>query len=206
MVPLDNLIVLEGIDGAGTTTQARLLTQRLKQNSRTVWATSEPTGSPIGRLIREILRSDLEADPETIAHLFAADRSHHLRGSDGIIAHLSAGDIVVCDRYKYSSLAYQSVDMPMEVITALNARFPDPGLLFFVDLPVETGAQRLSRRSSLEIFEYDEFQHKVRSNYLRVLDKASTTTRLHVLDGTQTVEAIAEKIWNYVKDSSIFKE
>jgi dTMP kinase len=84
-------VVLEGLDGAGTTTQMRLLCERLEREGRVHVGTFEPTDGPVGRLIRSILARRLEALPLTVAMLFAADRHQHLAGPDGVIERAGRG-------------------------------------------------------------------------------------------------------------------
>ncbi len=195
-------VVFEGIDGSGTTTQCRMLSQRLRNAGRAFWTTSEPTGGPIGRVLRDILSGRLAAAPETVAYLFAADRSDHLLGAGGVIERLEAGELVVCDRYKHSSLAYQSVENDPLLVADLNRRFVDPDIVFFIDLPASVGDQRISGRPSREIYEKIAFQEQVRTRYLELLrDEA----RIHVeiLDGTTPQAAIAEKVWLALHEASI---
>ncbi len=199
----ERFIVFEGIDGAGTTTQCRRLVERLRATGRSVWHTSEPTTRPIGGIIRRVLAGEIVVSPETIAHLFAADRSDHLTSPGGIIDHLERREYVVCDRYKYSSFAYQSVDADAALIEELNRRFDDPGIVFFVDLPVSVGEARIASRANREIYERIEFQVQVRSRYLEVLERAGAAVRVVVLDGTGTEEAIAEKVWATLEEASI---
>jgi len=200
---LKRFIVFEGIDGAGTTTQARALARRLQAAGPAVWSTSEPTERPVGRLVRRVLAGEISVSPETVAHLFAADRSDHLSSQRGICARLEAGEIVVCDRYKYSSLAYQGIDVDPGLVGLLNARFPDPGLVFFLDLPADVGDRRLAHRARREIYENVAFQEKVRERYRTVLAEAGGSSRVVTLDGSLPPSAIAEKIWETIVDSSI---
>ena len=200
---LSRLIVLEGIDGAGTTTQARLLGRRIRDAGKSMWSTSEPTDGPIGQLLRSVLSGSTPVSSQTAAYLFAADRAEHVFGTDGIVAHHAEGEVVVCDRYVYSSYAYQSVDVDEELVLALNAPFPSPGLFVFVDLPVAVTSQRLARRRSREIYETRSFQEKVHDNYRRIIEIASTRTSVVVVDGTLSPERISEKIWEGVRDASI---
>ena len=200
---LRRLIVLEGIDGAGTTTQARLLARRIREAGRPVWLTSEPTDGPVGQLLRSVLAGSTSVSPVTAAYLFAADRAEHVMGDDGIVSHHDAGQIVVCDRYVYSSYAYQSVDVSEELVLALNSAFPLPGLFVFVDLPVNVTARRLERRHAREIYETREFQESVRNNYLRIVEVASQATSVTVVDGNESPDQISEKIWESVRDASI---
>ena len=124
---LSRFIVLEGGDGSGTTTQLGLIGRALERAAFPHWTTSEPTDRPEGLLIRRILSGELQRDPGTLALLFAADRNEHLKGVGGILERLARGEIVLCDRYVLSSLAYQGVacgpDLPAR---AQRRTFPCP--------------------------------------------------------------------------------
>src|SRR5258705_309057 len=98
-------IVLEGLDGAGTTTQTERLAAALRARGQTVLATAEPTDGPVGRLLRRFLSGELEIEETAQALLFAADRLHHLQNQ--IEPTLAGGAIVISDRYYLSNLAYQ---------------------------------------------------------------------------------------------------
>ena len=189
---LPNFVAIEGIDGAGTTTQLARLSERHKQTGIPVWGTCEPTTDRIGKLIRSVLGGRYSVQPETLAHLFASDRNEHIYGRDnGILAHLERGERVITDRYLFSSLAYQSVECAFEFVASLNEDFPLPEYLFYIDVPLEVGAERSSSREAQEIFERLEFQRLVKANYERVIglfDEAAMT--VHVLDGTFSAEAI----------------
>jgi dTMP kinase len=203
--PLGRFVVFEGIDGAGTTTQTRLLVERMRTAGVRVWQTSEPTSRPVGELARRVLAGDVRVPPATIAHIFAGDRADHIWGEDGILEHLEAGEIVVCDRYKYSSLAYQSLDAGAELVSVLNAPFPDPELLVFVDLPYEVGEERLARRSRRDIYENVSFQERVRTRYLEIIGAVPKSVSVVVVDGTLPVAEIAQKIWDAVEGASILR-
>src|SRR5690242_1367991 len=110
-------IVLEGIDGSGTTTQAARLAQTLQARGARVHATREPSTGPVGRLLRQALTGTLVADERpvqldfcTLALLFAADRMDHVRRE--IEPALARGEVVISDRYDLSSLIYQSETSP----------------------------------------------------------------------------------------------
>ncbi len=196
-------IVFEGIDGAGTTTQSQRLADRLLAADRRTWLTSEPTDRPVGLLARRILSGEYTVAPEAVAHVFAADRCDHLYSPGGITERLSGGEIVVCDRYKYSSLAYQTIDVPGDLVATLNSGFDDPELVIFLDLPVDVGEQRLAARTRRDIYERLDFQEKVRERYLHVLEAASREVRVVTLDGTIAPDILAEKIWEAVAETSI---
>lgn len=192
-VVLDNFIVFEGIDGAGTSTQLRLLRERA--DSDRFWFTAEPTSAPTGTFLRSMLRGDIALDPRTAAYLFAADRAEHVWGKNGIEAQCAHGKLVVSDRYLFSSLAYQSIDCGMELPLMLNASFPLPALLFFFDIAPEAALARVDNRGAREIYEQDDFLHAVRAAYHEVFTRHDNS-EMHVvmLDATQSTEHIAAQI------------
>src|SRR5262245_42787632 len=171
-------IVVEGIDGAGTTTHSRLLAKALKIPGREVVLTCEPTNGPVGGLIRQILQRRLfVADAtgprafawSTLALLFAADRLDHL--DSVVLPALADGSIVVSDRYDLSSLAYQSATAPggpgvVPWIRSLNARAIRPDLTLVLDVPAEVAAERRRGRGGVEeVFENRALQDKLASIY-----------------------------------------
>jgi len=193
--PLRRFIVLEGGDGAGTTTQLKLIEKALARAGVPHWITSEPTDQPEGRLIRRILSGELTRDPGTLARLFAADRNEHLVGSSGIIERLRKGETVVCDRYVLSSLAYQGVACGPDLPALLNADFPLPELLVYFDLPPEESLGRLGARERLEIFEELSFQEKVRSAYREALLRYTASgMKVLVLDASRSIEEVSGEI------------
>jgi dTMP kinase len=171
-------IVVEGVDGAGTTTHSRLLAKSLKTEGREVVLTCEPTNGPVGGLIRQILQRRLfVADAtgprafawSTLALLFAADRLDHL--DSVVLPALSDGSIVVSDRYDLSSLAYQSATAPagpgvVPWIRSLNARAIRPDLTVVLDVPAEVAADRRRGRGGVEeVFENRALQDRLVSIY-----------------------------------------
>jgi dTMP kinase len=189
--PLGRFIVFEGGDGAGTTTQLKRLGGSLTRAGLPHWITCEPTDHPEGLLIRRILSGELPRAPGTLATLFAADRNEHIRGKGGILEHLDRGEIVICDRYILSSLAYQGVTCGPELPARLNADFPLPELLIFFDLPPEKSLGRLGGRERLDIFEELPFQEKVRAAYREALALyASSGMRIATIDASRSVEEV----------------
>ncbi|HRZ64359.1 MAG TPA: dTMP kinase [Spirochaetia bacterium] len=166
---LRRFIVLEGVDGAGTTTQLKALGAALSAAGEPHWISAEPTGRPEGALIRRILGGELEAAPATVAYLFAADRCEHLYGSGGIVERLGRGEAVVCDRYILSSLAYQGATCGIELPLYLNDRFPLPSLLIYFDVDPRQSMSRIDGRERREIYELLPFQERVRAAYEEAL-------------------------------------
>jgi len=119
-------VVLEGIDGAGTTTQAERLCAALRAEDVRATVTREPSDGPIGTLIRQALTGRVSLpngggplNAHTLALLFAADRADHLEAQ--VLPCVDRGDVVLCDRYVLSSLAYQGASLPLDWVEGINA-------------------------------------------------------------------------------------
>jgi dTMP kinase len=198
---LRNFAVLEGIDGSGTSTQMELLKGRFAARPLPVLhITAEPTGGELGQLIRRALRGELRLLPETLARLFAADRGEHLYGRGGIVERAGRGELVVCDRYVPSSLVYQGLECGEDLPRALNSPFPDPELILFFDLDPHIAAERIRGRRDRDIYEYLEFQIKVRDRYQTLLPvfraRGSAVVRL---DASRRPEEVAGELWAALK-------
>ncbi|MCC6752305.1 MAG: dTMP kinase [Deltaproteobacteria bacterium] len=200
--PRGRLIALEGLDGAGTTTQARLLVERLVAAGLPAYLTREPTDGPIGRLAREALRGGAGGvSRATLALLFAADRLDHLARE--IQPQLEAGIHVVSDRYVYSSLAYQSLDLDPAWVAELNRHAPDADLTVWLDVVPEVAQTRLAQRGGpREIFDPMEQQRRVAASYEALLGGSADRGAIHGrapravrIDGTQPVLVVGEEIF-----------
>jgi len=193
---LNNFIVLEGLDGAGTSTQCRLLNQNIKSSILTF----EPTDSPIGSLIRKGLQKKIILNQDTLSYLFAADRSDHIYGINGIINKIK-DHIVICDRYLFSSLAYQSLDLPFKKVYQLNKYFPMPQVVFFLNTSTDVCQKRISKRgNNEEIFEKKELQQKILNNYLKAFDYYKDKgLNLIMIDGNLKAENILLEEIKYLK-------
>jgi dTMP kinase len=189
-------VVLEGIDGSGTTTQLALLKSHLEGRGRSVHATREPSSGPVGRLVREILlgRHGLPdgapADGLAMALLFAADRRDHLRRE--IEPALSSGQDVISDRYLMSSLAYQAEEAERGWVSELARDVRPPDLTVLVDVPAEmAAARRRAAGRAVERYDDDRVQARVAENYRRL---AAADPGAVVVDGAQTVADVAAAI------------
>jgi len=192
---LKNFIVLEGLDGSGTTTQIRMLEKEMKQKNVPVFTTCEPSPLPSGKLIRRVLRKEVMVEPETLARLFSADRYEHLYGrADGILSHLDKGELVITDRYLFSSLAYQSLECGFEFVRDLN-KYPLPEYLIYLKLSPEICRQRMKNRDMEELFDADRIQRQIIENYERGMDIYSPTDmKTIVIDGTSRPDKICSEI------------
>ncbi|MAG14156.1 MAG: dTMP kinase [Spirochaetales bacterium] len=197
---LRNFVVIEGIDGSGTTTLLKQLGERYRKKHTSSWLTCEPTDGEVGALIRRVLSGNIAVEPQALAHLFVADRYQHLYAREyGITDRLARGELVVCDRYLFSSLAYQSVECGFDFVDELNRAFPLPQFLIFLDVSVEVGERRASNRQTREIFENLSFQKKVVSLYEKALETyARSGVKIMRIDGAASPEIVAEKVWSHV--------
>jgi dTMP kinase len=182
-------ICLEGLDGCGKSTQAEILANWLKSLDKDVILTAEPTKGPIGRFLRKIIQGRVEVAPLAEAMLFAADRCDHLEKL--VKPALARGKVVVCERYIYSSLAYQGArGVPEQTIRKLNEQFLRPHLVILLDVPVDVALRRMKKRNLDEFEKNRKFQERVREIYLLLFKKEG----LPILDGTLPVPELAEKI------------
>jgi dTMP kinase len=206
---MDNFIVLEGLDGSGTTTQLGLAEQRLKSRGIPHFCTSEPTQGVIGRIIRQILKKQLPAEANTVALLFAADRTEHLYQKDkGILAQLRQGRLVLSDRYLFSSLAYQSLGCDPQFVFSLNCHFPLPRHVIFLDTTVDVSQRRLVRRSAdnQELYDDREMQRDILAAYESGFARfARTKMQLHRLNGDEEPSRVFEKFWSILTSLPIVK-
>ncbi|MGB8299004.1 MAG: dTMP kinase [Polyangia bacterium] len=190
------LIVLEGIDGSGTTSQTERLVAHLRQQGRTAVSTREPSDGPIGRLLREVLLGQHRmpggdsVDGRTMALLFAADRLDHLQRE--VEPLLAEGFDVVSDRYLLSSLAYQAEEADREWVALLARGVRPPDLTILLDIPVAVAAQRrrLAGRPE-ERYDADSYLDRVADNYRRLARDAAATV---ILDGSVSRDEVAKAV------------
>jgi dTMP kinase len=184
-------IVLEGLDGAGTTTQARKLNDYFTQRGTDSFLTFEPTDGAIGTFTRELLTGADTVSHRVLGLLFAADRLAH---SHVVRAQLDAGRAVVCDRYLLSSIAYQTLDpdISAEWVAEVNHGCAVPDLTIFVDVPVAECLQRIhARAEDRTIYEREDRLQTILANYRRHAPfYQQHFGRLATVDGTASVEAV----------------
>jgi dTMP kinase len=188
------LIAVEGVDASGLTTHSRLIVDALQAKGYKSVYTKEPTEGPIGNLIRHFLRSKLE-DHKLLALLFAADRVWHymhdptLPAGRGIMGALNDGYIVVSDRYKYSSLAYQGSFVDLEWVSILNSKVPEADVIVFIETDLEVNIQRLGMRESLELYEAERKIKLIKLTFQKVLSEAEKNG-VHVIRVKGSVDGI----------------
>ena len=192
-------IVIEGIDGAGKTTQIELLAERLREKGRTVHITAEPTSSVSGGLLRDALGGISSRTPCEMAALFVLDRIFHNVNPNGINAMLEKGIDVICDRYYYSSLAYQGSQTDFEWVKNMNLSCPEiriPDLCIFLDLSPEESLKRISKgRTTTELYEKLDILKNVRKRFFDVFDILKGRDNIIVIDTTgSSIEMVSEKV------------
>jgi len=188
------LIAVEGIDGAGTTTQVARLVDGLRAAGFASHATREPSDGPIGRLLRDMLGgAHAPVDATTMSLLFAADRADHIARE--VSPALARGEVVVSDRWYHSSLAYQGTDEERSWIATLNQRalVPDLTVLLEVDPRVAADRRAAADRDE-EIFDHLPTQLRVAAGYAEVVRELGGREPIRVIDGEQPVDAIAGEL------------
>lgn len=210
-------IVLEGIDGCGSTTHAKLLAEAIANRGFEVVLTCEPSAGPIGSLIRQALQRRLPGPDAATPHsldwtamalLFAADRMDHLHST--ILPALRAGSVVISDRYDLSSLAYQSVTAhngseAIPWIRELNARALRPDLTLVLDVPAEVAEERRRLRGGVEeLFEKRELQARLATVYTRAEELVPTDRLLHIQGVGEMSEIAARLLETVISAASPF--
>ena len=188
-------IVIEGIDGSGKGSQMKLLASYLFEKSKDnhVFITREPYHSKYYGELRTILKknSDPKASAQLFLEMFVKDRRFHAAIME---RYLEDGHQVICDRYKYSTVAFQQAQgLPLSQILKLHEGLLVPDLVVILDVPVLVALNRIqkAKRSHKEVFEKEIFLEQVRANYL-AMSKVFPNERIIVVDGNKTPEAVLE--------------
>ncbi|MBN1245655.1 dTMP kinase [Candidatus Bathyarchaeota archaeon] len=184
-------ICIEGLDGCGKTTQAKLLAKKLGKSHSAVY-TAEPSRGKIGTYIRKsYLYGEKRLSSVLEALLFAADRIEHVETE--VLPALNEGRLVISDRYVYSSLAYQgAAGLSLEWIKKVNEHALQPDLAVFIDVNPNTVMSRLKPKKS--VMENLETQQKVREIYLEFVEKGSLTR----INGDKPQNEVAKEVYEVV--------
>lgn len=197
------LIVIEGMDGTGTTTQAKLLVAHLGSLGLKVINSAEPTTSAIGQEIRRLLAQPIDKEPDLLTSLalcFAADRMQHVHNV--ITPGLKNSDYIVLDRYVLSSMVYQGLHLPTTFVKEINRFATKPDLVIILDLEASLAYERLSQRVSVkDFYETEAFLEKLRSRYLHFAKDDPSTTVL--VDANGSVDQVFSHIRHVVEKKFI---
>lgn len=197
-------IVFEGIDGAGKSTQIQLLKESLQAEGRRVYCTAEPTESVSGGLLRDALGGVSKRTTCELAAMFVLDRIfHNVNPVHGIEKMLAEGIDVICDRYYYSSLAYQGSDTDFTWVRDMNLNCPEirkPDVCIFLDLTPEQSMARIEGgRVTKEIYETDEKLTRVRNQFYRVFEELKERDRIEIVDASRSIEEIHQEIVGLIR-------
>ncbi len=210
-------LVLEGIDGCGSTTQGEKLTSWLRAQKYRVYFTHEPSNGPAGLLIRLALARRLKGasgvyhesgseqaappsdlDPYSLALLYAADRMDHL--ATEVIPNLRSNRIVICDRYFLSTLVYQGLSVDEKWLIEMNRFAPIPDLTIYLDVPVEHAGNRMRQtRWTRDLYEDEDVLRKIRDRYLKLV--ASQRPELGTIisiDASLSTSSVTARVRNAV--------
>ncbi|MDB5085873.1 MAG: dTMP kinase [Bacilli bacterium] len=196
-------ITFEGPDGAGKTTQIRLLAEKISASGKSCMLTREPGGTAISDRIRALLldSSCEEMAPSTEALLYAASRAQHVH--EKIRPALDAGSIVLCDRYIDASIAYQAAGLGLPVewvrrwsIEATGGLWPDR--TYLIDVDFEIGQERIAGRGAAGLDRIEQrsraYHQQVRETFLQIAKE--NPERVCLINGMQSMEDIAFQIWD----------
>ncbi|MFQ6111687.1 MAG: dTMP kinase [Nitrospinota bacterium] len=198
------LITFEGVEGSGKTTQINLLGERLRSEGYSVCLTREPGGTALGDRVRRLLLDvrNTDIDPLTELLLYQACRSQHVR--EVVLPHLSAGEIVLCDRFTDSTLAYQGFGRGLEreriaLLNELASGGCRPSLTVLLDVEPTLGLERVGRLGSRDRLESEalEFHWRVFRGFRELA--AEEPERIKVVDGSASVEEVQRRVWEIVR-------
>ena len=203
-----NLIVFEGVDGSGTTTQAELLRARFARVGLPAHVTAQPSSGPVGTLIRQVLSRRLVSIGgkapgwATMSLLFAADRQDQQENE--IEPNLREGVNVICDRYVHSSVIYQGLSATGKDVRGwiheVNRHIRKPDVVFYMRVAAaEALKRRAARNGRMEIFDDTDFQATLVSEYDRI-EEFFPGSRIITIDASGTMEEIADEVWTVVEE------
>ena len=193
-------IVFEGIDGSGKTTQAELLAEKLTSIQQSNIIISEPGGTPLGESIRKELKSNPNLDPITQLFLFSACRTELIK--DVINPNLEEGHIVICDRYIFSTIAYQGHAEGLNIayienMIDLSTGGLTPDIVIFIDTPVEIAKKRRENETN-DYYDQKDIDYYVRTRE-GYISMASSSVNWVTHDGSKEPDELAKSIWEQIK-------
>lgn len=189
-------IVFDSLDGAGNSTQVKLLNNYLNKNKKKTAITKEPTSELIGGLIKSQLSHNWESSALCLQLLFSADRAYHLEKQ--IIPLLKKGISVISDRYFFSTIAYGAVEIKnFDWLIEINKYFLFPDFTFFLKVRPKTCIKRIKNtRFETDIYEKEEILRKVWKNYQKL---AKMFDNIYIIDGESSPKTIAKKIQKIIE-------
>ena len=190
-------IVFDSLDGAGNSTQAKLLADFFNSQRKMTHITKEPTSGLIGGLIKSQLTHDWKSSPECLQLLFSADRAYHLEKE--IIPLLKKGINVISDRYFFSTMAYGNLEIEdLDWLIKINKNFLLPDLTFFLKVSPKTCVKRMKEnRFELTLFEKEKVLEEVWKNYEKI---AKRFKNIYIINGERPIDKISQDIKKIVEN------
>ena len=192
-------IVFDSLDGAGNSTQVKLLADYLNKIGNKTHITKEPTSGLIGGLIKSQLTHDWKSSPECLQLLFSADRAHHLEKE--ILPLLEKGINVISDRYFFSTMAFGNLEIKdLDWLIEINKKFIFPDLTFFLKVSPKICIQRIKKdRFEVTLFEKEKVLEKVWRNYEK-LAKKFKNRNVYIIDGEKPIEEVFSQIKRIINE------
>jgi dTMP kinase len=193
-----SLVAIEGIDGSGISTQARMLVDYLSRHEHPAMLTAEPSNGPVGQLLKRLLAPGVMAPSPSslriLGLLFAADRLDHYQRV--VAPALAKGTTVVSDRWYHSSLAYQRTAIERDWIMALHRHTRAPDVTVYLAVKPETGiARRAAIGRRLEYFHDVAIQREVVNGYRATISELRNEgERIELVDGEPDAPTVAADI------------
>ena len=192
-------IVVDGIDGSGKSEIVKMLHNYLfsKDRKYCILTTREPTNGIYGKKIRQMLRTEKNPDRNSrkLVTLFIKDRKEHLKNTIEPFLNKSNKhelNIVICDRYYYSTIAFQSAQgLDIKSIISKNKRFRKPGIAFILDVEPSVALKRIEHRQK-EKFEQLEFMKRIRANFLKL--PKLLNENIKIIDASEPLKNVFENV------------
>ena len=222
---MSKFIVFEGIDGSGSSTQADIIVRKLKEAGIPVLHTYEPSSGEIGRFIRNLFtRKEEMPNWKAMSLLFSADRMQHVQNV--VEPSIENGDVVICERYYYSTIGYQvytatndfiqsedffmdySTFLPaIEVITRkwiieLNKYAKKPDLTIVLSISPENALKRMSGRQLDQFEQKSDLQHYL-AEYYDNLQKIFLHDNIYVVNSNRVLEIVTQDVWSILQDEGV---
>jgi dTMP kinase len=188
-------IVFDSLDGAGNSTQAKLLADYLNKIGKRTHITKEPTSGLIGGLIKSQLTHDWKSSPECLQLLFCADRAYHLEKE--VVPLLKRGINVISDRYFFSTMAYGNLEIEdLDWLIEINKKFILPDITFFLKVSPRVCIKRIKKdRFEITLFEKEKTLKKIWKNYEILAKKFKN---VFIINGERSSDEIAKEIQRIV--------
>ena len=195
-------IDLEGLDGSGKSTQAKILKNNLISKGFKVFSTKEPTTGVIGELLKKNLTSQINFSSSTLQLLFTADRLEHLKNE--LIPNLEKSKVVITERYFWSTVAFGGITLDKNWLLDLNKFCIVPDLTIFLDVPAKVCIKRIATRNRLELFEKEKILRIVRKNYYWLLEQFPN--KIKAINGNLTIKEVSQNLLQEVLKNSRIKK